>query len=130
LFNYEAFDMARGFLMFESQVKMMLPTMAGLLIGTAESVLMLRGAAPEEFQLVQVAGYGVIEGTEARYDKAISLGNGTAFHPWFFGAKRGICVLTDEGQFMNLTDNKVPYPEGLRGSGGFVGDNYILNIEG
>ena len=129
-FNYEAFDLARGFLLFDSDVKMIIPLLTGLMIGTGQGIFLLRGTTPAEFQLTQLAGYGVIEGTEAQYDKAISLGNGLAFHPWFFGSKKGICILTQEGQFMNLTDNKVPYPEGLRGSGGFIDDKYILNIEG
>jgi len=130
-FNYDSFNPACGFMMFESDVFMILPTQSGMMIGTASNIVFLQGNSTEEFQFVKVADYGVLEGnTGAQYQGELSLGESMTYRPWFFGSKKGICVLTQAGQMLNVTDKKVPYPEALRGSGGFVGDKYILNLEG
>lgn len=129
-FHYEAFDLARGFMLFDSEVEMMLPTDAGILVGMRKAIVFLGGNDPSEFQFTRVAGYGVISGTEAQYGNTVSIGDVPTQRPWFFGSREGVCVLTQNGQVLNITENRVPYPDALRGSGGFCGGKYVLNLEG
>ena len=129
-FSMEAFDLARNFMLFDSDVRMIIPVLAGMMIGTGERIYFLRGSSPLDLSISFFANYGVIDGTEATYPGTLSFGNGMLQTPWFFGAKDGICVLTQTGEFFNITEKTVPYPEASFGSGGFIGDKYIMNLEG
>lgn len=129
-FNFETFDLARSFAMFNSRITMLIPITAGLMVGTAKNIVMLSGPTPTEWGYRELAQYGAIEWTEQKATEQLSVGNNLAQNTWLFGTQNGICLLTDEGQFMNLTEDKISYPSAIRGSAGIFNGKYVLNLEG
>lgn len=129
-FNFETFDLARSFAMFNSRITMLIPITAGLMVGTAKNIVLLSGPTPGEWGYREIAQYGAIEWTERKATEQLSMGNNMAQNAWLFGAQNGICLLTDEGQFLNLTEDKISYPSSIRGGAGIFNGKYIMNLEG
>lgn len=129
-FNFETFDLARSFAMFNSRITMLIPITAGLMVGTAKNIVLLSGPSPTEWGYRELAGYGAIEWTEQKATEQLSIGSNLAQNAWLFGATKGICLLTDDGQFLNLTEDKISYPSAIRGGSGIFNGKYVLNLEG
>jgi hypothetical protein len=61
-FSLNAFDLARGFLMFEGQIQMVAPVAGGIFVGTDIGVWFLDGTGPQKFELKKVSAESVFRG--------------------------------------------------------------------
>jgi hypothetical protein len=123
---YGVFDLHGGARLVPDHITMLQPTAQGLWVGTTTQVMFYRGTKWEELRREPKASYGVLEGSDAECpgeklgapDKAI-----------LFTTARGICVGSESGEFVNLTDKKLIFPAGRYASGTIAGDRYLVLIE-
>ena len=129
-FDYETFRLAVNHVMFDSRVVMMIPLTAGVMIGTAQNIVLLSGASPTEWAYRELAQYGAIEWTDKKPTKPIVINGALVHNAWVFGTQEGICTITDDGQFTNASEDKISYPPAIRGGAGIFNGKYVMNLEG
>lgn len=124
-FSANQFDLTRSFVPFESRLRMLASAGRALFFSDETSTWVLVGQVPGEMELLQVADYPAIEGTEALLDMR-RLGAGEQMGVGaIWTSARGVCVGFPSGQMVNLTERKFDLPMAAAGAGGIVGDRYI-----
>ncbi len=130
-FAHGAFDLAKNHFGFEENITMFRPVKDGIWVGTEKHIVFLVGGTPREFRRAWVAEYGVIEGTDDWVNmqklpgEMIGLGA-------IWTSNEGICVGSPEGQFSNLTQDKIelwPTITARFGAGICMNDKYISLLE-
>jgi hypothetical protein len=128
-FGIHLFDPPRNFVAFESGVRMIRPVKEGIFIGTDTNTLFLRGTEPKEFMYEKIATYPPIEGTDVEID-ASKVGDGSIRGiAVVWTSEEGICLGTEEGKMINLTERRLVYPKSIRGAGLYLGDRYLSVLE-
>lgn len=128
-YSLNDFDLARGFLPFESKITMLRPVKGGVFFSDQQRTYFGAGADPKEMDLQVVSESPVIEGTDQRLD-LVKFGDGTiAGQGAIWAAQNGICIGMPTGQLLNLTSKKLSYPSALRGAGICFDDRYVLSLE-
>ena len=136
-FAFGAFDLARGFIPFSGDIRMVQPVDDGIFISTDTQTFFLSGQSPLQFELVKVADYPAIKGSDCKLQgRAVSgeyggtsiiEGNGNAVL-WL--SNLGVCYGGPGGNFKNLTLDRVDnFPTGLTGSGLVYNGRYIGLID-
>lgn len=128
-YNLGAFDLSRGFLTFESRVSMIRPVKGGVFFGDAHKTYFAAGTDPRSMELLIVADYPVIEGTDSPLDM-VKFGDGSINGVGaIWTSTQGICVGMPTGQFINLTFKNLSYPNALKGSGLCFDGRYVAVLE-
>ena len=122
------FDLARGFLPFESEVRMFRPVIGGIYVGTEAKTLFLRGKTPAELRFETIATYPPIEDTDVELDLS-KLGGEFYGVGIVWTSTNGICAGLPDGRIFNLTERKLVYPSALRGAAVATQDKYVALLE-
>ena len=99
-----------------SEIKMLAGLDNGAWLSCGDEIIFLRGRGPDEWKWEPKAAYGAIPGMVAK-----SIGEkfgleGVVGRIAVFATDHGFCVGTDDGRLINVSENTVSYPAGLRGS--------------
>ena len=133
--GYQACDMARNWLMFESEVRMIRAVSTGLYVGTATEVNYIEGPTPAEFTRTVVSDSPVVQGTCAMIDGRQVLQGDVTTRCVMWTALDGIYTgypggeVSKEGRAVNLTKDKLRYPGGSTGSAVVLNDSYLTLID-
>lgn len=129
-FNYCAFELGKGYLLFSSRLTMLRAVKDGLFVSTEEATFFLSGVVPRELIQRKVADYSAIEGTDVlvegskigrdELDKGI-LNERVAI----WTSQEGICIGGPRGFFKNLTERKLTYSSAKEGAGLCIDDRYV-----
>lgn len=126
LFRFDLFDQARSLVQFHTNIRMIKSVAGGLFVSTERNTYFLSGNKPTEFTLIKTANFPAIEWSDAiEYVDGANIG----FDP-------GLCALWvsiegailgfPTGQILNLTKEKIIYPEDVSsGFGVLMGYNFI-----
>ncbi len=131
-FAWSWFDLHGGTIPLSSRVTMMKPVLGGMYISTDRRTFFLSGSNPEEFTLSMVADYPAIEWSVAtEYVDGMEVGLEEPGFCAFWASTKGACLGTARGTVINLTRDKIIYPEaGMSGAGLIRGYNFIHTIGG
>lgn len=115
LYLYDWVNATKGYKMFENNITVLSPVSDGLYVGTETAVWYLTGSNFAEMRRVQVATYGAIRGSAQVVPANLipdqlsqSTKGGTLIM-----TKQGLCIGMDGGQFVNLMQTKVIFPDVL-----------------
>lgn len=123
-FSYAHFRLGTGYLPFESKITFISSVRDGMVISDSNSIYTLVGGSPDDFRIVKVSDYPAIGKTA---QKVSSLPVIEATDPCIvFTSSKGICAVTSECQFINLTENKLWYPHVTSGCAVILDDNYYF----
>jgi hypothetical protein len=120
---FNTFDLARGFVMYATDIRMVRPVEDGIFVSTAKNTYFLKGATPMEFVQFRVAPYAAIEGSDAPFSGSLVMSQEGAIIQegpgiaalWL--SNEGVCY-GGPGGFYNITLDKIAdFPIGLTGSG-------------
>ena len=105
----------------------------GMWVSDQDNIYFLRGQiAPdlEEFpQLIKMAEYPAIEGTEVEAPMDDFPFNNLFGMGYIVAASQGICLLGPNGQFINLTKDRLVLPAMRYGAGIYIDGKYVVMIE-
>ena len=135
-FDVSLYDLANSFMQFEDNVILIRPVIDGLFIGTEKKVIFLKGSGPSDMSERTVADYPAIKGTDCKFvgkmgftrneRVTISSTGGTLYAIWM--SQKGVCVGGPEGQFVNITEDRLVLPPALTGAGLVYDNKYIGNM--
>lgn len=129
-FGPNLFSLSRNYISFPGWIQMVAPVFDGIFVGTRDRVYFLAGTNPVEFTQSIVAHYGVIRGTDQEVDGMVVAGGQiTPFPCQIFATRRGICLGAREGQFINLTFDRLEYPAATKGCAVYTGNKYLLCLQ-
>ena len=115
LYLYDWVDSVKGYLPFENDVKVLAAVADGLYVGTETAVWYLSGPF-NEMRRVQVANYGAIPGSAQAVPSNLipdELSRDTRGGTLIM-TKQGLCIGMDGGQFVNLMQSRVIFPDAVR----------------
>jgi hypothetical protein len=126
LFRFDLFDQARSLIQFHTDIRMIKSVPGGLYVSTAHNTYFLTGNKPSDFTMVKAASFPALEWSDAiEYVEGGDIG----FDPGLCAlwvSPEGAILGFPSGQILNLTKNKIIYPENFRtGFGGLMGYNFI-----
>lgn len=130
--TYHSYRLGVNYFVFPSRISMIVAVTKGLWISDEESIYFLEGdIAPETQKMplqVKKADYAVIEGTVIKVPASRIGLDGLSSIVVVFTTNEGICVGSDSGQLINLTERKIDIPSGLSGSGFYKDGHYVVTI--
>jgi hypothetical protein len=104
----------------------------GLWISDSESIYFLKGEIiPSQQEMpiqVKMAEYPAIEGTATKVQGS-RIGEGIPGIVVVFTSEEGICIGTEDGKLINITEKKIDLPSGLTGGGLYKDGKYIVTID-
>ena len=131
-FAYEQIDFTKGFIPFKNNITMIGVVEDGIFIGTTEDTYFCAGKKPSEFDLTQVADYGVVSNTRSYLDGAV-VGTESAttkkIPAWI--SSNGMCIGFPDGSMQNVSENAVILPKGVTGASFFRqenGQNHFISV--
>ena len=131
-FAYEQIDFTKGFIPFKDPVTMIGIVESGIFIGTTKDIYFVGGNKPSEFDLIQVADYGVVRDTRSYLDGTV-VGDdsvtGKKIPAWI--SSKGMCIGFPDGSMQNVTENAVILPKGVTGASFFRqedGQNHFISV--
>lgn len=105
------FSLARGFVQFESAVKMVKPVAGGWFISDAKNTWFFKGDTPLNFSQQLAANYPAHEwGDATEYPLAADMGIDAQGVVALWSSTEGICAGMPDGSLINLTHDKVTTP--------------------
>jgi len=116
--NYNHYDnrVDKSFFQFKNRLTMMTSVADGIWISDGDRIMFLNGNSPNKMTLNVIAGYGAIYGTATKikgkfingvfYDNAV-----------MFRSNKGICIGSNGGKFINLTEDRIILDSANIGSG-------------
>jgi len=130
---YGAFDLARGFIMYPTDIRMVVAVDDGLYVSDSTSIYFLAGKTPLEFEQVHLVSYPAIQWSDARFNGRLIAESSTIVDGPGLAAiwmsNEGVCY-GGPGGFYNLTQDKIAdFPDGLTGSGLVHKGKYIGLID-
>lgn len=127
--GYGLFNLA-NYIDFTSNVVMILPTDFGVYVSDEESTWFFEGQHFTDFKQTKVAEYPALEWSETTDTvDAATLGLDVTGLSWLWGSTNGAVLGLPTGQIINLTVNKVKYPNiGTKGAGLLYGNNFIHSM--
>lgn len=131
-FAFGLFDRTRDFAQFESKVLMVRPVENGIFVSDEKRTYFINGKDPKDFSLEIVAEYPAIEWSEAKEtikSTDIGLENLAIGECAVWMSKKGVCIGLPDGKMINVTRNKIVYPQmnGI-GAGVIRGYNFIHTV--
>jgi len=133
-FSLNAFDLSRGFLMFEGQIQMVAPVAGGIFVGTDIGVWYLSGNGPQRFEQRKVSTEPVFRGTDAKVNLAsiglamltedrVNEGEGV-----MWTGPEGIYLGAPGGRTYHLSSRKITGLSATEGAGQIVNGRYICTL--
>ena len=128
-YSLNDFDLARGFLPFESRMTMLRPVKGGVFFSDSQRTYFGSGTDPRAMDLIPVSESPAIEGTDHPLDM-VKFGDGSVNGLGaIWTAKNGVCVGMPTGQVINLTFKKLSYPSALKGASICFEGRYVATLE-
>jgi len=128
-YDFNAFDLSRGFLPFEHGLRMVRPVAGGIFVGTEAAVYFLAGKDPKRFEVEMVAESPVVRGTDVKLDLSDigyeDLRQNMTGVGAMWTCHAGIYMGLPNGMAYNLTYKKLTKRSGLAGSGLVINDRYV-----
>lgn len=127
-FAFGLFNKRSGFVQFDSKIQMVCPTAEGVFVSDAKATRFLRGTSWFDFIQQKVLQYPALYGSLAH--DTVDLGDlgiskdGTGY---IWASTQGVCLGLDNGSAINLTENKVNYPQGYTSGACLVTDTHIIH---
>jgi len=122
------YSLARGFVQFASDIRMICPVAGGVFVSDSTATWFLRGTSWFDFVQVQVATYPALEWSLAHDRvKLQDMGFDAPGFGRIWASTEGVCVGTDDGTLINLTDGQIKYPSGYSSAACLVTDSHILH---
>jgi len=110
-YAFSLFDYHRNHISLESKVRMMKSVETGIFISTETKTYFISGPTSKEWQLKQVADYPALEWSVAiDLVEGLDIGLSAPGLCALWVSSRGACLGTSTGEFLNLTQQKVVYP--------------------
>lgn len=108
-------DIYKGFKQINEDIIMMKAVVDGLWIGTSNRIYFIQGTTPDNMLLVEKADYGIFGGASDITLNGITvldfkLKLAVNVKSVIFMSKKGLCVGTSGGQFINLTERNFIVP--------------------
>ena len=135
-FNLSTFDLASNLIEFEDPVIMVRATVDGLFISTEKNTFFIAGTDPDGMSERLIADYPALEWSDVKFygtitpmqggGASINAAGGHLCAAWF--TSKGACAGGPEGQFYNLTEDKIDLPSALSGAGLIWDGMYIGNM--
>jgi hypothetical protein len=124
-FGFNLFDLTRNYWAVDSEIRMIRPVQGGVFVGSETKVYFFGGANPTEAQRITVCDYPVIKWSDCNFHGSFVLTqSGEAFIDYNSGSlsalwmsANGICYGGYNGDFRNLTEDKVVLPASNSGAG-------------
>jgi hypothetical protein len=124
-FNWGAFDLARNFLSYGTDITMVKAVNDGLFLSDQTTTYFIGGRNPKEFEQIVVAPYSAIPYTVARVQQAYVTDKKRG-KVIIWATNMGLCAGSDGGQFENATLGKLTYPTCSEGTAAALADKYIV----
>ena len=127
-FAYSQFDLARNYVPFGNQMRMIQGVKNGLFIGTDNGISFLGGSNPNEFSYEFLTDSRVIEGADVKV-------KGSIINPQIQGfvalipTNNGIFAGLPTGELFDLTKERIDFPYSLRGAGIVKDNTYIITLQ-
>jgi hypothetical protein len=113
LYMYRYVDKTRTYMLFESAVTVIGAVSSGLYVGTETALWFLSGPFAE-MQRVKVLNCGVLPGSMVEVPKDLILPNQSTTRTALMAmTHQGLCALQDGGNVLNLTQQRVLFPEAV-----------------
>ena len=77
---------------------------------------------------VKVADYSALEGSAVKV-RGSRIGEGMPGIVIIFTSEAGICIGSEDGRLINVTERKIDLPTGLSGAGFYKDGKYIVTID-
>lgn len=126
LFDIGGSEVHGSYIQFSGAIRMIKSVAGGLFIGTNEETYFLIGDNPAEFRLTQVTTFPVIEWSDSL---EYVIGQDLGYEPGLcalWASTKGAILGTSTGQVINLTKEKIIYPEEVNsGFGCLIGYEFI-----
>jgi len=135
-FSVSFYDLANSYLEFEDRVNLIRPVADGLFIGTEKKIIFLEGSDSSNMSERTVADFPAVSGTDCTFtgilgfqkggSVTISSEGGTQYAIWL--SQKGVCVGGPEGEFVNLTKDRLVLPNALTGAGLIYNNEYVATM--
>ena len=122
-FWYDGVNKSTGFMSFSSRITMILNIEFGLVVGTEEEVILLKGMSPDDFEVKPLLKGRVIEDTGlvatglTVRDKIVPGKTG------MFTTQCGIYAVINSGELFDITGNRLLLPDAVSGNA-YIADNF------
>ncbi len=108
----------KNYLNFSGRVTAIKAIDSGVYISEEDKIWFLRGSSPADFNFTVAYDAGIEAGTELRIDK-ITIGEQTISPVIMWTTRKGICIGTNDGQVINLTEERYDMPSFTTGAAMF-----------
>lgn len=113
---HQIYDVRNDPYQFPSRISMWRAVDDGIFISDQTTTIFLSGANAKVLKAKKIADYPAIEGTDSR-SRGIFVGGEFYDAAVIWQSTKGICLGTNEGAFINLTEGKYNAPDARIGSG-------------
>lgn len=117
-YEYELFDMARCFIPMGSRITVAGAVVGGIYVGTDQASIYLKGDTPENFEYRALQDGPAIPGTMVRVDGAAFEDEKVQGEALLWTTSRGVCLGAQDGNFVNLTNERYVAPSAVTGAAG------------
>jgi len=131
-FAYEQIDFTKGFIPLKDPITMVGVVKEGIFVGTTKDTYFFSGTDPKEFDLTQVADYGVVRDTRSYLDGTVvgaESATSKKIPAWI--SSKGMCIGFPDGSMQNVSENAVILPKGVTGASFFRqedGQNHFIAV--
>jgi len=128
-FAFGLFNKRSGFVQFGSDITMICPVAAGVFVSDCEKTWFLRGTSWFDFIQVKVADYPALEWSLAHdaIDLKVAISDKLNGFGRVWATPEGVCLGMDDGNMINLTQEKIAYPSGYTTGACLITDSHILH---
>lgn len=132
--NFSSFDLNKAGFYFDSYIRMIKAVQGGLYVGTDSwiyfltgDIYTLQGELPKRAKILNAA---VIEGTDLLISGSKLKGKLPGMVNIFtLGKGEGICIGDINGSILNLTEERLNYPDARYGAAMFINGKYIVSFQ-
>jgi hypothetical protein len=125
-FGFNLFDTARSYVWFEDDITMVKAVADGLYVSTGRKVVFLKGQTPNEFQQINISGYGAIAGTGIKINAEDLLKGQIVGVAVMWTAYNGIHLGLQGGECKNLTEGRIEIPNVTEGCAALHNGKYFV----
>lgn len=128
-YQYSLFNLGRNVVAFTGKITMLAPVLDGLYVSTDTAIFFCNGNPPQ-MTIQKKANYPAVFGTDDYVD-GVSIQNGKLTDEVVpvFTTIKGICVGLPGGRLINLTYERLTYPNAVSGCALYTGSKYIVSME-
>jgi len=132
-FGFNLFDLTRSYWKVDSRVRTLRAVKDGIFVGSETNTYFYKGDEPKDTVRSTVATYPIIQYSDVNFlgrlvfpiggGKYIDTHSGSLSALWL--SEKGICYGGHDGDFYNLTEEKIVMPAGISGSGLVFDGRYV-----